>query len=101
MRNSKVVDIIRELKSYGVEVFVTDPMADGDEAHHEYGVDLTPFNELPKADALVVAVAHQEYKILTIEVLGKKLIPYGAFIDVKSLFDPQPLRDVGYRVWRL
>jgi len=101
LRNSKVVDIIRELKNYGVEVFVTDPLADAEEAHHEYGFHLTPFNDLPKADAIVVAVAHQEYKILTIEAIGQKLSTDGAFIDVKSIFDPQPLRTAGYQVWRL
>jgi UDP-N-acetyl-D-galactosamine dehydrogenase len=101
LRNSKVIDVIRELRSYGVEVLVTDPLADAKEAHDEYGVNLTPFNDLPRADALVVAVAHQEYKILSIEAIGEKLSANGALIDVKSIFNQQPLKNAGYKVWRL
>jgi UDP-N-acetyl-D-galactosamine dehydrogenase len=101
LRNSKVIDVIRELRSYGVEVLVTDPLADAKEAHDEYGINLTPFNDLPKADALVVAVAHQEYKILSIEAIGEKLSANGALIDVKSILNQQPLKNAGYQVWRL
>jgi UDP-N-acetyl-D-galactosamine dehydrogenase len=101
LRNSKVIDIIRELQSYGVEVFVTDPLAEAEEAMHEYGVKLTPFDELPRADALVAAVAHREYTRLSVEDLGRKMIKGGAFIDVKAVFDPAALGAAGYRVWRL
>ncbi len=101
LRNSKVIDIIRELQSYGVEVHVTDPKATGDEAMHEYGVPLTPWAELPRADAIVAAVAHPEFMALTPEDFGRKLVKGGAFIDVKAIFDPQLLQAAGYRVWRL
>jgi UDP-N-acetyl-D-galactosamine dehydrogenase len=101
LRNSKVIDIIRELQSYGVEVFVTDPTADPEEAVHEYGVKLTPFADLPRADALVAAVAHREYQALSVEDLGKKMVKGGAFIDVKAAFSEAALREAGYRVWRL
>ena len=101
LRNSKVIDIINELKSYGVEVFVTDPTADPDEAVYEYGVTLTPFDDLPRADAIVAAVAHREYRALSVQDLGKKMVKGGAFIDVKATFDPGALQDAGYRVWRL
>ena len=101
LRNSKVIDIIRELESYGVEVHVTDPQATSDEALHEYGVALTPWAELPRADAIVAAVAHPEFMALTPEDLGRKLVKGGAFIDVKATFDPQALQAAGYRVWRL
>ncbi len=101
LRNSKVIDIINELKTYGVEVFVTDPQAEADEAMHEYGVRLLPWAEMPRADALVAAVAHQEYASLSVEELGRKLVKGGAFIDVKAAFDPEALRIAGYRVWRL
>ena len=57
LRNSKVIDIIHELQSYGVEVHVTDPQADVEEALHEYGVKLQRFDDLPQADAIVAAVA--------------------------------------------
>jgi UDP-N-acetyl-D-galactosamine dehydrogenase len=101
LRNSKVIDIINELKTYGVEVSVTDPQADADEAMHEYGVRLLRWDELPRADAMVVAVAHLEYADLGIAQLHEKLVNGGAFIDVKAVFDATALRTAGYRVWRL
>ncbi len=101
LRNSKVIDIINELKSYGVEVFVTDPQAEPEEAMHEYGVRLLGWDDLPRADAIVAAVAHKEYAALGAEDLGKKLVKGGAFIDVKAAFDPAALQGAGYRVWRL
>jgi len=101
LRNSKVIDIINELRSYGVEVFVTDAQADAEEAMHEYGVKLLPLGDLPRADAVVAAVSHQEYASLGVEDLGKMLVKGGAFIDVKAAFDAESLRRAGYRVWRL
>ncbi|WP_394756268.1 nucleotide sugar dehydrogenase [Rhodoferax sp.] len=101
LRNSKVVDIIHELKSYGVEVFVTDPRADMAEAMHEYGVTLLRWAELPRADAIVAAVAHREYATLTVEDFGKKLVKGGAFIDVKAAFDRSAIEAAGYKLWRL
>ncbi|HAL39706.1 MAG TPA: nucleotide sugar dehydrogenase [Polaromonas sp.] len=101
LRNSKVIDIIHELKSYGVEVFVTDPRAKADEAMHEYGVPLLPWADLPRADAIVAAVAHREYAALTVEDFGKKLIKGGAFIDVKAAFDRSAIEGAGYKLWRL
>ena len=101
LRNSKVIDIIRELQSYGVEVHVTDPTADPEEAAHEYGVKLVPWDQLPRADAIVAAVAHHQYLHLSTEDISRKLVKDGAFIDVKALFDPKMLEAAGYRVWRL
>ncbi len=101
LRNSKVIDIIRELQSYGVEVFVTDPQADAEEAMHEYGVTLTPFKGLPRADAIVAAVAHKEYIALSVDDFARKLVKGGAFIDVKACFSLAALREAGLRVWRL
>ena len=101
LRNSKVIDIITELRSYGVEVFVTDAQADAEEAMHEYGVKLLTLGELPRADAVVAAVSHQEYASLGAGDLGKMLVKGGAFIDVKAAFDQKQLAAAGYRVWRL
>ena len=101
LRNSKVVDIINELKTYGVEVFVTDPQAEADEAMHEYGVNLLNWDALPRADAIVAAVAHQEFALLSVEDFGKKLVKGGAFIDVKCAFDRNAIESAGYRLWRL
>lgn len=101
LRNSKVIDIIRELQSYGIEVSVTDAYADAEEALHEYGVKLLQWDELPQADAIIAAVSHRAYKSLTTDAIAQKLIPGGAFIDVKAAFDAQALDAAGYSVWRL
>ncbi|MDH4393711.1 MAG: nucleotide sugar dehydrogenase [Aquabacterium sp.] len=101
LRNSKVIDIIRELESYGVAVFVTDAQAEADEALHEYGVELLPFDALPRADAIVAAVSHREYAALSVDAIGSKLVDGGAFIDVKAAFDAGAITGAGYRLWRL
>jgi UDP-N-acetyl-D-galactosamine dehydrogenase len=101
LRNSKVIDIIKELQSYGVDVHVTDPTADPEEAMHEYGVRLEAWDDLPRADAIVAAVAHREYQAMSVGDIGRKLIPGGAFIDVKAAFDSAAMRDAGLRLWRL
>lgn len=101
LRNSKVIDIINELKSYGVEVYVTDPLAESDAAVHEYGVPLLAWADLPRADAIVAAVAHKEFAELSMDDFAKKLVKGGAFIDVKAAFDRSAIEGAGYRLWRL
>jgi UDP-N-acetyl-D-glucosamine/UDP-N-acetyl-D-galactosamine dehydrogenase len=101
LRNSKVVDIIRELQSYGVEVFVHDPHADSQEALQEYGVRLSTWTDLPMADAVVAAVAHRTFQSLGAQGLTGKLTAGGCFIDVKAAFDASMLRSQGWHVWRL
>ena len=101
LRNSKVVDIIHELQSYGVEVFVHDPQVDSDEAHHEYGLTLTAWDDLPRADAIVAAVAHREYRALGVARIAERLAPNACFIDVKAAFSQADLESHGLRVWRL
>jgi UDP-N-acetyl-D-glucosamine/UDP-N-acetyl-D-galactosamine dehydrogenase len=101
LRNSKVIDIIRELKTYGVDVHVTDPQAESAEAEHEYGVKLERFEDLPQADAVVAAVAHREYAEMSVQTITGRLRAGGAFIDVKAAFDAQQLQAAGFRVWRL
>ena len=101
LRNSKVVDIINELRSYGVEVFVHDPQADPVEALHEYGVELAAWDDLPRADAIVAAVAHREYRALPTDRIVERLGDGACFIDVKAAFSERDLRARGLRVWRL
>jgi UDP-N-acetyl-D-galactosamine dehydrogenase len=84
-----------------VEVFVHDPRADAEEAMHEYGVRPVSWEELPRADAIVAAVAHREFRDLSVEDLCRKVIKGGSFVDVKALFDQAALRASGLRVWRL
>lgn len=100
-RNTKVIDIIRELQEYGVEVQVTDPMADPAEAHHEYGLKLTPFEDLRHADAVVLAVAHGTFLKLTTPELLKLAGEKPVIIDVKSALKGDELRAAGASYWRL
>ncbi|MDE2268508.1 MAG: nucleotide sugar dehydrogenase [Betaproteobacteria bacterium] len=101
LRNSKVIDVIRELASYGVNVIVHDPIADAGEAVHEYGVTLTPWAELPRAQAIVAAVAHQAYKDMAVAETLEKLLPSGIFMDIKCQYDAAALQSHGAQVWRL
>jgi UDP-N-acetyl-D-galactosamine dehydrogenase len=101
LRNSRVIDVIRELQSYGARVIVHEPVADADEAKQEYGVELTPWDELPKAVAIVAAVAHQAFRDRPLADYVEKLQPGGVLTDVKSLFDAAQLARQGVSVWRL
>ncbi|MFL6631198.1 MAG: nucleotide sugar dehydrogenase [Massilia sp.] len=101
LRNSKVADIVYELQSYGVEVHVHDPVAEADEAQHEYGIALERWEDLPKADALIVAVPHKEVLARSLMDFQSKLNDGGCFVDVKAQFDPNGIREAGYCLWRL
>jgi UDP-N-acetyl-D-glucosamine/UDP-N-acetyl-D-galactosamine dehydrogenase len=101
IRNSKVVDILRELHEFGVETFVHDPLAAADDALHEYGVRLTDWDSLPQADATILAVAHEELVKKPLAELLRKTVKNGCFIDIKSVFDPEMFRREGVSVWRL
>ncbi|GIK82839.1 MAG: UDP-N-acetyl-D-galactosamine dehydrogenase [Alphaproteobacteria bacterium] len=101
LRNSRVIDVIHELRSYGADVRVHDPVADPDEARREYGVELAQWDDLPVANAIVAAVAHQVYRDFPLDRLVGKLVASGVFVDVKGSFDRMALERRGYRVWRL
>ena len=101
LRNSKVADLIAELKSYGVDVYVHDPVAAADEAQHEYGLELVDWEDLPRADAVIAAVAHRELLARPTEDVRAKLVDKGCFIDVKSQFDSRAFKRAGISVWRL
>ncbi len=101
LRDTKVADVISELESYGVEVVTHDPWANPEHALNEYGVRLMQWDELPRADAIVAAVAHREFIARPVEDINKKLLPGGCFIDVKACFDKEALEAAGIRVWRL
>ena len=101
LRNSKVIDIINELQSYGADVHVHDPMAEAAEAKHEYGVTLRAWDDLPKADAIVAAVAHKDFLSRPISDFQSKVKAGGCFIDVKCLFDPAAIKGAGLHLWRL
>lgn len=102
LRNSKVVDLIRELSDFGCEVHVHDPIASPAEASTEYGITLQTWEQLPsKADVVVVSVGHQEYATMPIDKLAGRLRTGGVVIDVKSIFAPDAIRAAGLGLWRL
>jgi UDP-N-acetyl-D-galactosamine dehydrogenase len=102
LRNSKVADLIRELKELGCEVIVHDPIADCSEAIHHYGLAITSWENLPDhADAIVAAVPHKSFLEMPLSTLLSKLKKNAVFIDVKSAFDRTAICDAGYRIWRL
>jgi UDP-N-acetyl-D-galactosamine dehydrogenase len=101
LRNSRVIDVINELRSYGADVHVHDPVASVDEAVHEYGVALVPWERLPRAQAVVLAVAHRQFNARPIDDFVEKLEPGGLFVDVKCQADAASLQARGVSVWRL
>lgn len=105
-RNSKIVDIITRLKEFDIEPVVTDPWADVAVAKHEYEVELVPFEEIPKADCVIVAVGHNEFRsmsMMQVKQLFKNDIPDDekVLLDVKSLYRMDELKASGMRFWRL
>ncbi len=101
LRNSKVIDVIRELETYGLTVHVHDPVASPAQALHEYGVGLVEWDALPTAGAVVAAVAHRALVGLGSERMLAKLLPQGVYADVKCTADVPALRAAGIHVWRL
>lgn len=101
LRNSRVIDIIRELEDYGLNVQVSDPLAEPAEAKHEYGVQLLPFEELKPASAIVVAVAHNIYRQLSASEFAGITLPNPLLVDVKGIYNRDILQQSGIRVWRL
>jgi UDP-N-acetyl-D-galactosamine dehydrogenase len=101
VRNSRVVDVVRELQSFGATVFVHDPVADPLEAERQYGLRLTQWDDLPQAAAIVAAVCHDAFLRRGLEDVVAKLAPRGVYVDVKSRADADWLRAHGIDVWRL
>jgi UDP-N-acetyl-D-galactosamine dehydrogenase len=101
LRNSRVIDVIRELASYGAKVYVHDPVANASEAQHEYGVELVDWDALPRSAAIVAAVSHRALRTRAPADYVAKLQPNGVLVDVKSQFDPAAFVDRGVTFWRL
>jgi UDP-N-acetyl-D-galactosamine dehydrogenase len=101
IRNSRVIDVIRELQSYGAKVHVHDPVSEVDAALEEYDIRLQDWDTLPRADAIVLAVAHKPFLVRPLSDYAEKVMQGGCFIDVKSRFDRSQLQDMGLTVWRL
>jgi UDP-N-acetyl-D-galactosamine dehydrogenase len=101
VRNTKVVDIIAELRRFGCEPVVIDPVADAAEAEHEYGLKLVPGAPLPMAEAAIVAVAHKQFCSLTPAQLAAALPPGAPVLDVKAIVDREAAAAAGIELWRL
>lgn len=101
-RNSKIIDIVNELREYGIEPMIADPTADADEAKNLYGVEFEDMRNMKNMDAVVLAVAHAEFKDLNMNDIdsmfgkGKKVL-----VDVKGLLNRKEYEDSGYSYWRL
>ena len=101
LRNSRVIDVINELEDYNIKVYVHDALADKDEALHEYKVNLIEWDNLPKVDLLILAVAHDFYKNISLEQILSKVNSGGIIIDVKSVLPKDEVIRNKYVLWRL
>lgn len=101
LRNSKVIDIIDELKSYGLTVEVHDPRVDQADAKRVYGLTLCPWEALHDLGALIVAVPHEELLAKSVDELAETLAPNGCLVDVKSVLDTEAVKRSKLNFWRL
>ena len=101
-RNSKIYDIVKELREYGIEPVIADPTADADEAKHLYGVEFVDISTIKGVDAVILAVAHDEFAKFTMSEMdaffgeGKKVL-----LDIKGLLNRSEYENAGYCYWRL
>ena len=106
IRNSKVVELIGKLQTYGINPIVSDPLADPDEVKREYDLALTPFEQLKDLDCVIVAVPHKVYRSLGFEAIEGLLTPQGdsstkVIVDIRAMLDKNKIEQKGYRYWRL
>jgi UDP-N-acetyl-D-galactosamine dehydrogenase len=101
LSNSKIVDTVKELESFGVEVIVYDPVVKPQMAHSVYGIELIEWDDLPMVDAIIFAISHDEFMAMPIAQLTSKLRSHGCFIDIQSVISRTALEDSGFSVWRL
>lgn len=101
-RNTKIIDIVKELKEYGIASLIVDPTADVDEARRLYGIEFIDMKNIKNMDAVILAVAHKEFSTLTMDQMdsffddGKKVL-----LDLKGLLNRREYENAGYSYWRL
>lgn len=103
-RNTKVIDIVKELQEYGISPLITDPVADYAEAEREYGITFAKEDELKDADAVILAVSHKEYETLTMQQIDGFYAANGRqkiLSDIKGMLDKDAYEKAGYLYWRL
>ncbi len=101
LRNTRVVDVIAELKIYGVEVVIWDPVAENHEAQEEYGISLTDIDDVKDIDAVIAAVSHEDILNQNLSELAAKCNGSVPFVDVKSAFGRDKITAAGFKGWRL
>lgn len=105
IRNSKVIDIIIELKKYGIDPVVVDPHVNEEEAYKEYGLELKTIRDIKNADCIIVAVAHDEFKVLDLETLDTMFAEMRqeekVLMDVKGIYKSKAIKEKGFTYWRL
>ncbi|HHW70102.1 MAG TPA: nucleotide sugar dehydrogenase [Clostridiales bacterium] len=107
VRNTKVVDVIEELKDYGVNVLIVDPVADKEDLWREYGIELCNIEEVKDMDGIIFAVPHNEFKSMTLEDVKKFYASKDnekdgyVLVDVKGMFNRKEAEDMNYIYWRL
>ncbi|MBS0290721.1 MAG: nucleotide sugar dehydrogenase [Proteobacteria bacterium] len=101
IRNTKVIDVIDELQSFGINVLLHDPIADKEEALKEYDLELLEWDEVIDVDAVVLCVAHQQYCALTAEAFAEKFDNTRLIIDVKAILNKEDFAAVDIQVWQL
>lgn len=104
-RNTRVIDIVNELKEYGINPMIADPEADSEEAKHEYGIDFDSVEDIKEMDAIVVAVGHDQFLKLTQEDFNN-MFKVGSneskvLLDIKGILDRKEYEVAGYKYWRL
>ena len=102
-RNTKIIDIYNELREYGISAVITDPTADAAEAKRLYGIEFAPFESIREMDAVILAVAHEQFKALTMDQLDA-MFRAGqpkVLLDLKGLLDRKAYEAAGYNYWRL
>ena len=101
-RNTKIIDIVNELREYGIQPVIADPVADAKEAKMLYGIEFSDITEIHDMDAVVLAVAHAEFKTLAVKDIDKFLGEgEKVLLDIKGIFDREEYKAAGYRYWRL
>ena len=102
IRNSKNIALYKELRAFGIDVYISDPLANKEDVFHEYGIELTDLNNVPKADTVILAVSHQEYAILKPASMARFTNSKGAlFADLKHLFKKEDIEAQGLTYWTL
>lgn len=105
IRNTKVMDIVKELREYNIEPLICDPLANKDEALHEYGVKLTELNQITNVNAVVIAVAHNTFINMSISEYDKLFLQINnsqkIIADIKGILNKNDVERLNYSYWRL